>query len=104
MYGCELWNLKCNYIKDFKVAWRKIKRRIWKLPYIVHNAIVYQLSYDIDHQLETRMIKFVHLCLNHCNHVCRLIISSKLHCIKSTFASKYKYLTYRYNIAHDDWI
>ena len=69
MYGCELWDLNCNYIKDFKVAWRKIKRRIWRLPYRAHNAIVHQLSYDIDHQLETRMIKFVHLCLNHCNHV-----------------------------------
>ena len=33
MYGCELWDLNCNYVKDFKVAWRKIKRRIRKLPY-----------------------------------------------------------------------
>ena len=24
MYACELWNLSCNYIKDYKVAWRKI--------------------------------------------------------------------------------
>ena len=23
MYGCELWNLSCNYIKDYKVAWRE---------------------------------------------------------------------------------
>ena len=101
--GCELSNLNCNYIKDFKVAWRKIKRRIWRLTYKAHNAIVHQLSYDIDHQLETRMIKFVHLCLNHSNHVCSSIISSKLHCIKSTFASNYKYLSYRYNNSHDDW-
>ena len=48
------------------------------------------------------MIKFVHLCLNHCNHVCMSIISSKLRCIKSTFASNYKYLSYRY-ISHGDW-
>ena len=27
----------------------------------------------------------------------------KLHCIKSTFASNYKYLSYRYNISHDNW-
>ena len=63
----SLWNLNCIYIKDFKVAWRKIKRRIWRLPYKTHNAIVHRLSYNIDHQLETRMIKFVHLCLNHSN-------------------------------------
>ena len=49
------------------------------------------------------MIKFVHLCLNHSNHVCRSIISSKLHCIKSTFTSNYKYLSYKYNISHDGW-
>ena len=96
MHGCELWNLYCNYIKKFKVVWRKIKRHIWRLPYRVHNAIVHQLSYDIDHQLETRMITLVHMCLNHSNHICRSIISSKLHCIKSTFASNYKYLSYRY--------
>ena len=28
MYGCELWNLSYNYIKEYKVAWRKIKRKI----------------------------------------------------------------------------
>ena len=33
----------------------------------------------------------------------RSIISFKLHCIKSTFASNYKYLFYRYNIFHGDW-
>ena len=50
------------------------------------------------------MIKFVHLCFNHCNHVCGSIISSKLQCIKSTFASNYKYLyPNRYNISHSDW-
>ena len=54
-------------------------------------------------QLKTRMVKFVHLCLNHSNHVCRSIISSKLYCIKYTFASNYKYLSYRYNFFHSDW-
>ena len=33
----------------------------------------------------------------------RSFISSKLHSIKSTFPSIYKYLLYRYNIFHDDW-
>ena len=28
MYGCELWDLNCKYVSEFKVAWRKIKRRI----------------------------------------------------------------------------
>ena len=28
MYGCELWDLNSKYVSEFKVAWRKIKRRI----------------------------------------------------------------------------
>ena len=65
LYGSELWDLNCNYEKDFKVVWRKVKLRIWKLPYRAHNAIVHTLSYDIDLKLDTR--KFVHLGLNHSN-------------------------------------
>ena len=93
MYGSELWDLNCNYtivyVKDFKVAWRKVKRRIWKLPYRAHNAIVHNLIYDIDLQLDTRMLKFVHLGLNHSNNVCKSILLSKLCCLQSTFASNY---------------
>ena len=55
MYGCELWDLNRDYVKDFKVAWRKIKCRIWKLPYRTHNAIVHNLSYNIDFQIDRRM-------------------------------------------------
>ena len=103
MYGCELWDLSCNYVTDFKVAWRKIKRRIWRLPYRAHNVIVHSLSYDIDHQLDTRMTKFVYSCLNHSNSVCRSLLSSKLHCVRSTFAANFKYLSYKYNISQDEW-
>ena len=99
----KLWDLNCNYVTDFKVAWRKIKRRIWRLPYRAHNVIVHSLSYDIDHQLDTRMTKFVYSCLNHSNSVCRSLLSSKLHCVRSTFAANYKYLSYKYNISQDEW-
>ena len=26
MYGSELWNLNCNYVDEFRVAWRKINK------------------------------------------------------------------------------
>ena len=48
MYGCELWNLNDNNINSFRIAWRRIKRRIWRLPPRSHNAIVYNLSYNLD--------------------------------------------------------
>ena len=34
MYGSKLWNLNSNYVDDFIVAWKKVKRRIKKLPCI----------------------------------------------------------------------
>ena len=32
-----------------------------------------------------------------------MFVGQKLYCIKSTFASNYKYLSYKYNISHNDW-
>ena len=103
MYGSELWNLNCKYVDEFRVAWRKIKRRIWRLPNRAHNAIVQNLSYNIDDQLETRMIKFIHMCLNHDNDVCRSISLSKLLCKNSTFSSNYNYLSCKYELSNKDW-
>ena len=105
MYGCELWDLNYNYmyVKDLKLAWRKIKRCLWKLPYRTHKAIVHNLSYNRDFQINTRMIKFIHSCLNHSNIVCKSIVLSKLYCVKFTFGSNYKYLSCKYVISQDDW-
>ena len=89
VYGCGLWDLNCNDVTDFKVAWR--------LPHGANNVIVHNLSYDIDHQLDTRMTKFVYYCLNHSNSVCRSLLSSNLHGARSTFAANFKYLSYKYN-------
>ena len=80
MYGSELWNLNCRYVDEFKVAWRKVKRQIWRLPSNTHNVIIQNLTYNIDDQLDARMAKFIHMCLNHDNTVCRSISLSKLLC------------------------
>ena len=80
----------------------KIKGRIWRLPYGTHNAIVHNLSYNLDFQKDTRMIKYIHSRLNHSNIVCNSIVLSKLYCIQSTFGSNYKYLSCKYGISQDD--
>ena len=49
------------------------------------------------------MAKFIHMCLNHDNDVCRSISLSKLLCKNSTFASNYSYLSCKYNLSHHDW-
>ena len=103
MYDSELWNFNCSYVDDFKVARRKVKRRIWKLPGNTHNAIVKNLTYNIDDQLDVRIAKFTHMCLNHQNDVCRSISLSKLLYKNSTFASNYRYLSCKYSLSHHDW-
>ena len=52
MNSSELWNSSCRYVDEFKVAWRKVKRRIWRLPSNTHNVIFQNLTYNIDDQLD----------------------------------------------------
>ena len=97
MYGSELWNLNCSYVDDFKVAWRKVKRRIRKLPCNTPNAIVQNLTYNIDDLFDVRT------CMSNQNDACRFISLSKLLCNNSTFASNYRYLSCKYSLSHHDW-
>ena len=103
MYGCELWNLSCSYVNKYIVAWRKIKRRLWRLPYTTHNNIVHNLSNDVAFQLDKRIVCFIHKALNHSNKVCRLLLLAKLHSISSTFATNYRHLCYKYELVQTDW-
>ena len=103
MYGCELWELGSTYINKFKVAWRQVKRRIWRLPTTSHNYIIHNLSNNIDLMLESRIMKFTHTLLNHCNTVCKQLLLSKLNCMNSTFARNYNYLCYKYELTDKDW-
>ena len=48
LYGSELWNLNCRYVDEFKVAWRKVKRRISRLPSNTHDVIIQNLTYNIN--------------------------------------------------------
>ena len=57
-----------------------MQEKSWRLPDQVHNTIVRNLTYDVDHQLNNRMLKFIHMCLNHHNKVCRSLLLSKVNC------------------------
>ena len=54
MYGCELWNITDSDVDKFYVAWRKVKRRIWKLPNTAHNRIIHNIASNIHYILEKR--------------------------------------------------
>ena len=95
MYGCELWNLSCSYVNKYIVAWCKIKRRLWRLPYTTHNNIVHNLSNGVAFQLDKRIVSCIH---NASNKVCRLLLLEKSHSINSTFATNYRELCYKYDL------
>ena len=108
-YNYELLCLKYCYfiilIDVILTAWRKIKRRIWNLPYTTHNNIMYNLSSDIRLQLDTRIVTYIYIyiyALNSSNCVSRSLLQSKLHCSGSTFASNYRHLSYKYNVCEED--
>ena len=79
MYGCELWNLSSSYIGKYIFAWRKIKRRIWKIPINTsHKHIVNNLSSDCKYLIEKRILKFIHNGLNN-NRVCENLLQVKIY-------------------------
>ena len=47
LYGCELWNLFYSAISDVRIAWSKVLRRVWSLPYNTHTAPLAPLSDSI---------------------------------------------------------
>ena len=67
MYGCELWNLNENGGNQFKVAWKKIKRRIWEIPPRTHNNLVCNITNNIDAIIDKRIIRFIYNSINHGN-------------------------------------
>ena len=81
LYGSELWYLNCNYEKDFKVAWRKVKRRMWKLPHKADNAIVHSLFCIALHCIALHCIA-LHCIALHCIALhCIALHCIALHCI-----------------------
>ena len=64
LYGCELWNYNSRYINDIYVAWRKVIRKLFKLPYRTHNYLVCGIVECITVKLNRRLTKFVHSMIN----------------------------------------
>ena len=103
MYGCELWNLNEKDITQFKVAWRKIKRRLWKIPPRTHNNLVCNITNNIDTIIDKRLVRFIYNSINHSNKTSSNILRVKLLCVNSTFSSNFQYLSFKYGLTEADW-
>ena len=64
LYGCEIWNYISRYISEMCKAWRKMMRKLFKLPNKTHNYIVCGIVECISVKLDRRLAKFVYSMLN----------------------------------------
>ena len=64
LYGCEIWNYNSRYTSGMFIAWRKIMRKLFKLPTSTHNYIVCGIVECIFIKLARRLAKFVYSMLN----------------------------------------
>ena len=90
-------------IQIHKVAWRIIKRRIWKIPPRTHNNLVSNVTDNIDTPIETRMVRFIFNSINHSNSTCINVLRVKLLSVNSTFVSNYQYLSFKFALTEADW-
>ena len=103
LYGCELWNYNSRYINDIYVAWRKVIRKLFKLPYRTHNYLVCGIVECITVKLDRRLTKFVHSMINSKNSTVRELIAHFLTTESSVFAENCRYLMYKYDISVFAW-
>ena len=106
VYGSSLWRYNNhNNIERFCIAWRKAIRRLWKIPYRTHNALVYLINEcnSISIILEKRCVKFLWNLLNSDNVLFRRICRYSIHNSNTTMRENIRYFTYKYNILYDDW-
>ena len=55
LYGCEIWNYNSRFINEMFIAWRKIMRKLFKLPNRTHNYIVCGIVECISFKLDRRL-------------------------------------------------
>ena len=67
LYGCEMYNNNSRYINEMCKAWRKILRKLFKLPNRTHNYIVCGIVECIAIKLDRRLAKVIYSMLNSIN-------------------------------------
>ena len=96
----SLWNYSKDRVNDMFVAWRKVVRRLWKLPNMTHCNLLSTInsSLPIEIALERRCAKFIHSCLNSNNLIIKATSISAITTHRSQFGDNYRYICYKYKI------
>ena len=58
LYGSQLWNYGTGYSETFYVAWGKVTRLIWKLPFRTHCNLLHTINncYPIEFILKSGVL------------------------------------------------
>ena len=106
IYGSALWRYNNHSnIENFCVSWRKIVRRLWKIPYRTHNSFVHLINKcdSINCILEKRCVKFLWNLFNSDNVLFSRIIRYSMHNSDTTIGENVRYFMYKYKIVYNDW-
>ena len=107
LYGSQLWNYSKNDVNAFYnyIAWRKVVRRIWKIPSTTHCNLLPAInkSLPIEFLMEKRCAKFIWSCFNSHNLIVRNISMAAKISSFSDFGDNYRYLSYKYGIGIHVW-
>ena len=106
VYGSALWRYNNHSnIEKFCVSWRKIVRRLWKIPYRTHNSLVHLINKcdSINCILEKRCVKFLWNLFNSDNVLFSRIIRYSMHNSDTTIGENVRYFMYKYKIVYNDW-
>ena len=104
-YGCQQWNFESREGHIFYVAWRKVVRKLWRLPYITHCNLLHTINNSLPIQilLEKRGIKSIWSCLNCDNCVVKTNSQLATQLSRSVFGHNYSYFSYKYSIMSHQW-
>lgn len=105
LYGSQLWNYSSVYVSRMFVAWRKVIRLLWNVPYQTHCNILPVLSntLPVDLLLEKRCIKFIWSCINSNNPIVKSVTLSSINSPKSTLGENYRHFSYKFSITPHQW-
>ena len=92
-------------VDAFYTTWRKVVRRIWKIPSTTHCNLMPSInkSWTIEFLIEKKCAKFIWSCSNSHNLIVRNISFAAKISSFSDFGDNYGYLSYKYELGIHVW-
>ena len=89
LYGCVLWNLSPRYLDRISTAWRKCIRKLFRIPYRTHSALLPGICDDIrpEFQIYSRVLKFITTAIESENDLVKLCARTAINGSRSSMGT-----------------